>query len=160
MTESNRPWYKEPYVWMLIGFPLTSIIVGLSLLTISILNKDTLVRDNYYKDGLAYNQELEWDKKAKSLDIRVDIQVNDNQLILNLLNSRQNTPSTLKVTLGHPTIPEKDRQSHLQLTKDKRFIGFIEPTENGRYYLLVESVEQKWRIRQDIWIKNGVTVAI
>lgn len=160
MTESNRPWYKEPYVWMLIGFPLTSIIVGLSLLTISILNKDTLVRDNYYKDGLAYNQELEWDKKAKSLDIRVDIQVNDNQLILNLLNSRQNTPSTLKVTLGHPTIPEKDRQSHLQLTKDKRFIGFIEPTENGRYYLLVESVEQKWRIRKDIWIKNGVTVAI
>jgi len=160
MTESNRPWYKEPYVWMLIGFPLTSIIVGLSLLTISILNKDTLVRDNYYKDGLAYNQELEWDKKAKSLDIRIDIQVNDNQLILNLLNSRQNTPSTLKVTLGHPTIPEKDRQSHLQLTKDKRFIGFIEPTENGRYYLLVESVEQKWRIRQDIWIKNGVTVAI
>lgn len=160
MTESNRPWYKEPYVWMLIGFPLTSIIVGSSLLTISILNKDTLVRDNYYKDGLAYNQELEWDKKAKSLDIRVDIQVNDNQLILNLLNSRQNTPSTLKVTLGHPTIPEKDRQSHLQLTKDKRFIGFIEPTENGRYYLLVESVEQKWRIRQDIWIKNGVTVAI
>lgn len=160
MTESNRPWYKEPYVWMLIGFPLTSIIVGLSLLTISILNKDTLVRDNYYKDGLAYNQELEWDKKAKSLDIRIDIQVNDNQLILNLLKSRQNTPSTLKVTLGHPTIPEKDRQSHLQLTKDKRFIGFIEPTENGRYYLLVESVEQKWRIRQDIWIKNGVTVAI
>ena len=160
MTESNRPWYKEPYVWMLIGFPLTSIIVGLSLLTISILNKDTLVRDNYYKDGLAYNQELEWDKKAKSLDIRIDIQVNDNQLILNLLNSRQNTPSTLKVSLGHPTIPEKDRQSHLQLTQGKRFIGFIEPTENGRYYLLVESLEQKWRIRQDIWIKNGVPVAI
>jgi hypothetical protein len=160
MTESNRPWYKEPYVWMLIGFPLTSIIVGLSLLTISILNKDTLVRDNYYKDGLAYNQELEWDKKAKSLDIRMEIQVNDNQLVINLLSSRQNTPSTLKVSLGHPTIPEKDRQSHLQLTQGKRFIGFIEPTENGRYYLLVESLEQKWRIRQDIWIKNGVPVAI
>ena len=160
MTESNRPWYKEPYVWMLIGFPLTSIIVGLSLLTISILNKDTLVRDNYYKDGLAYNSELQWDKKAKSLDIRIEIQVSGNQMTLDLVNSRQNTPNTLKVTLGHPTIPEKDRESHLQLTQDKRFIGFIDPTENGRYYLLVESVEQQWRIRQDIWIKNGVPVAI
>lgn len=160
MTESKRPWYKEPYVWMLIGFPLTSIIVGLSLLTISILNKDTLVRDNYYKDGLAYNSELQWDKKAKSLDIRIEIQVTGNQMILDLVNSRQSTPNTLKVTLGHPTIPEKDRESHLQLTQDKRFIGFIDPTENGRYYLLVESVEQQWRIRQDIWIKNGVPVVI
>lgn len=160
MIESQRPWYKEPYVWMLIGIPLSSVIVGTFFITISVINKDTLVRDNYYKDGLAYNQELQWDKKAKALDIRLEMQVNGNELHLQVINSRQVLPSTLKVTLGHPTIPTKDRESHLQLTTDKRYIGFIEPTEDGRYYLLIESLEQQWRIRKDIWVKNGVPAAI
>lgn len=160
MIESQRPWYKEPYVWMLIGIPLSSVIVGTFFITISVINKDTLVRDNYYKDGLAYNQELQWDKKAKALDIRLEMQVNGNELHLQVINSRQVLPSTLKVTLGHPTIPTKDRESHLQLTTDKRYIGFIEPTEDGRYYLLIESLEQQWRIRKDIWVKNGEPAAI
>lgn len=160
MIESQRPWYKEPYVWMLIGIPLSSVIVGTFFITISVINKDTLVRDNYYKDGLAYNQELQWDKKAKALDIRLEMQVNGNELHLQVINSRQVLPNTLKVTLGHPTIPTKDRESHLQLTTDKRYIGFIEPTEDGRYYLLIESLEQQWRIRNDIWVKNGVPAAI
>lgn len=160
MTEPQRPWYKEPYVWMLIGFPLSSVIVGSFFITISVLNRDTLVRDNYYKDGLAYNQELQWDKKALSLDIRMEILVDGNELRMQMMNSRQTAPSTLKVTLGHPTIPNKDRESHLQFTENKGYIGFIEPTEDGRYYLLVESAEQQWRIRKDIWVKNGVPAAI
>lgn len=160
MTQLQRPWYKEPYVWMLIGIPLTSVIVGSFFITLSIQNKDTLVRDNYYKDGLAYNQELQWDKKAKSLDIRLELTITGNDLRINILNSRQVPPDTLKVTLGHPTIPEKDRESHVQLTQDKSYIGFVDATEDGRYYLLIESAEQEWRIRKDIWIKSGVPVAL
>ncbi|MFT5593182.1 MAG: hypothetical protein ACI8SR_001554 [Oceanicoccus sp.] len=160
MIESQRPWYKEPYVWMLIGIPLSSVIVGTFFITISVINKDTLVRDNYYKDGLAYNQELQWDKKAKTMDIRMELLVKDNELSMQLVNSRLNPTSTLKVTLGHPTIAAKDRESHLQLTQDKRYLGYVDKLEDGRYYLLVESAEQQWRIRKDIWVKNGVPVAI
>jgi hypothetical protein len=160
MTQTQRPWFKEPYVWMLIGIPLSSVIVGTFLITLSVQNKDTLVRDNYYKDGLAYNQELQWDKKAKEFDIRLELKITGNELQLALLNSRQNPPSTLKVTLGHPTMPDQDRESHVQLMKEKTFLGFIETMNDGRYYLLVESAEQQWRIRKDIWIKDGVPVAI
>ncbi|NVK39453.1 MAG: FixH family protein [Gammaproteobacteria bacterium] len=160
MTHSQRPWYKEPYVWMLIGIPLSSVIVGIFFITISVQNKDTLVRDNYYKDGLAYNSELQWDKKAKQLDVRFEILIEDNEMHMKLMNSRQAAPATLKVSLGHPTIPEKDRESHLQLKQDNAYIGFIDTLENGRYYLLIECAEQQWRIRKDIWIKNGIPSAI
>jgi hypothetical protein len=160
MTQLERPWYKEPYVWMLIGIPLSSVIVGTFFITLSVINKDTLVRDNYYKDGLAYNQELQWDKKAKALDIRLELMIKGNDLRIKVINTRQVLPGSLKVTLGHPTIPEKDRQSHVQLTQDKDFLGFIDTTEDGRYYLLIESAEQQWRIRKDIRIKSGIPVAL
>ncbi|GAA6133651.1 FixH family protein [Oceaniserpentilla sp. 4NH20-0058] len=160
MTDTQKPWYKEPYVWMLIGFPLSSVIVGIFFITTAVVNQDSLVRDNYYKDGLAYNSELQWDKQADALDVRLNLLIEGNNLTLNILNSRKNPPSTLKVSLGHPTIPEKDRASHLQLKEAKRFIGFIDDIEDGRYYLLVECPEQEWRVRKDIWVKNGVLTAI
>jgi len=160
MTDAQRPWFKEPYVWMLIGIPLSSVLVGIFFITTAVQNKDTLVRDNYYKDGLAYNSELQWDKHAKAMDIRLEILVEGNDLKLTMLNSRLDPPSTLKITLGHPTIPEKDRESHTQLTENKQFLGFVEAMEDGRYYFLVESAEQQWRVRKDIWIKNGIPTAI
>lgn len=160
MNDAQRPWYKEPYVWMLIGIPLSSVIVGIFFITTAVQNKDSLVRDNYYKDGLAYNSEVQWDKKAKELGVKVDITVSGNDLTLTLLSSRQTAPSTLSVSLGHPTIPEKDRASHVQLKEGKTYLGFVDAMEDGRYYLLLECPEQQWRIRKDIWIKNGVTVAI
>lgn len=160
MTDTQRPWHKEPYVWMLIGFPLSSVIVGIFFITTAVINKDTLVRDNYYKDGLAYNSEVQWDKKAAEMDIRLELLVNGNDLTINILNSRLNPPTTLKVSLGHPTIPEKDRVSQLQLTKGQSFLGFVEKMEDGRYYLLVECPEQEWRIRKDIQVVNGRALAI
>jgi len=160
MTDSQRPWFKEPYVWMLIGIPLTSVIVGIFFITAAVKNKDTLVRDNYYKDGLAYNSEVKWDKKAVEMDIQLELLVSGNDLSLTIANSRLNLPTTLKVTLGHPTIPAKDRESVLQLKEGKTFLGFIETMEDGRYYFLVESIEQQWRVRKDVWIKNGQATAI
>jgi len=160
MTDEQRPWYKEPYVWMLIGFPLSSVIVGIFFITTAVVNKDTLVRDNYYKDGLAYNSEVQWDKKAVEMDIRLELKVTGNDLSIQIVNSRLNPPTTLKVSLGHPTIPEKDRVSLLQLKENNSFLGFVEKMEDGRYYLLVECPEQEWRIRKDIQVKNGATLAI
>lgn len=160
MTDAQRPWFKEPYVWMLIGIPLSSVLVGIFFITTAVQNKDTLVRDNYYKDGLAYNSELQWDKKAKEMDIRLEMLITGNEMHMTMINSRLAAPATLKVTLGHPTIPEKDRESHLQFKQDKSFIGFIETLEDGRYYLLVECAEQQWRIRKDIQVKNGMPTAI
>ncbi len=160
MTDAQRPWFKEPYVWMLIGIPLSSVLVGIFFITTAVQNKDTLVRDNYYKDGLAYNSELQWDKKAKEMDIRLEMLVNNNEMHMTLMNSRLAPPLTLKMSLGHPTIPEKDRESHLQLKQDKSYIGFIEALEDGRYYLLLECAEQQWRIRKDIQVKNGIPTAI
>lgn len=159
MQTESRPWYKEPYVWMLIGIPLTSVIVGIFFISQAVSTKDTLVRDNYYKDGLAINQEMKWDKKAETLDIKTEFTVNGNEVSLTLINSRQETPNSLHFKLSHPTLKGKDRDSFLTKGEGNSFKGFIEELEDdGRYYIMIESIEQKWRRRGDIYITQGEQV--
>jgi len=154
----SRVWYKEPYVWMLIAFPLSSIIVCSILLTYSINTKDTLVRDNYYKDGMAMNQEFKWDNKARNMDIRVAFTVKDNIATLDILNSRLDMPSTLLLKFSHPTLQGKDRDSLLQLKPgSKAYQGFIDSVQDGKYYIQVECLEQSWRIRGEVYVINGET---
>jgi hypothetical protein len=162
MNDQNRPWYKEPYVFMLIAFPLSSIIVCTILITFATNTKDSLVRDNYYKEGLAMNQELQWDKKAKSWDIRAELVVKDNTATFVLLNSRQVAPSMLQLKLSHPTLATSDRDSLMQLTQEKQngkpvYQGFIEDLGDGRYYVQVESPEQSWRLRNELYMAQGET---
>ena len=165
MNDQNRPWYKEPYVLMLIGIPSSSVIVCTILITLATNTKDTLVRDNYYKDGLAINQELQWDKKAKNWDIRAELTVTGNTASLVLLNSRQLAPSMLQLKLSHPTLAESDRDALLQLTQQKQngkpvFQGFIDDLGDGRYYVQVESPEQSWCLRNELYMAQGETNAL
>jgi hypothetical protein len=158
--KSTRPWYKEPFVWMLIGVPMSSVIVGSFFIYLAASTKDTLVRDNYYKDGLAINQELQWDKKATSLDVKLSVLIEDNTATIKLLSSRQVPPNTLLLKLSHPTLKDRDRDAFLQLSENGDYIGYIDTFEDSRYYLLVESVEQQWRVRKSMTITQGRTEEI
>ncbi len=161
LNQSPRPWYKEPYVLMLIGFPLSSIIACMFLIYLAVSTKDTLVRDNYYKDGLAMNQEFKWDKKAQTMDVRLELKIEDNTAQIQLLNTRLELPNTLQLELSHPTLKAQDRDSMLQRQgQQKHYQGFIDLTQDGRYYIQIESMEQSWRIRKELYIKNGSLASI
>ena len=155
MQSETRPWYKEPFVWMLIGVPLSSVIVGSFFIFLAASSKDSLVRDNYYKDGLAINQLLQWEKKAKTLDIKLSFKIEGNNASVSILNSRQTYPNTLTLKLSHPTLKERDRDAFLQHSKDGQYIGFIESIENGRFYIMIESPEQVWRVKENIEVIQG-----
>lgn len=160
MQNDQRPWYKEPFVWMLIGVPLSSVIAGVIFISLAVNTKDTLVRDNYYKDGLAINQELQWERKAEELDIKVSFVINGDELMLDMVSSRQTPPNTLLIKFSHPTLKEKDRDAFLQKTETGQFIGLIDNIDSNRFYIQIESVEQMWRIKGDHYINQNTPITL
>jgi hypothetical protein len=63
-VDASKPWYRQFWPWFLIALPATSVVAGLTTLAIAIRNQDSLVRDDWYKDGKAINQSLARDAEA------------------------------------------------------------------------------------------------
>ncbi len=59
------PWYRVPFVWLLIGVPASSVILGIIMITLAIRTDDGLVIDDYYQHGKEINQVLARDEVAR-----------------------------------------------------------------------------------------------
>ena len=68
MSASN-PWYKEPWPWLLMAPIVTTMIVGFSMLGVAIKTSDGLVTDDYYREGVLYNENKARDDLAKTMGI-------------------------------------------------------------------------------------------
>ena len=56
--------YREPFVWLLIAFPATAVVVGFTLLGLAIYSDDGMVEDDYYRKGKEINRVLARDQAA------------------------------------------------------------------------------------------------
>lgn len=48
----SRPWYKEPWPWIIISIPLASVIMGFTTLYLAITNPDHLVVEDQQYNSL------------------------------------------------------------------------------------------------------------
>ena len=54
----SQPWYRQFWPWFLIALPATVVVAGLTTWWIAAHKADSLVVDDYYKEGLAINRQL------------------------------------------------------------------------------------------------------
>jgi len=50
-NQTERPWYRQFYPWMLIALPASAVIAGFVTLYIAISHPDALVRKDCVRDG-------------------------------------------------------------------------------------------------------------
>ena len=77
------------------------------MLVVAVNMEDSMVSDDYSKEGRGINLELARDDKATELKLAADIQFNDRQLSLDL-TSTEDFPY-LVLNLFHPTLDKYDR---------------------------------------------------
>ena len=51
-TLEARPWYREPWPWILLAIPVATIIAGAITMLIALRGADGVVAEDYYKRGL------------------------------------------------------------------------------------------------------------
>jgi hypothetical protein len=53
-----KPWYREPWPWILMSGPAVVVVAGVATAWIAFATADSLVAEDYYKRGLTINDRL------------------------------------------------------------------------------------------------------
>lgn len=148
-AQTSKPWYREPWPWLLAIMPITAVIAGGITLWFAITTNDGLVVDDYYKQGKAINQTLERDQLAKSLGLTAQLQAEGKFLRLQLNGRLQTPPGNLNLLILHPTRTGDDHS--VTLSWDGASYSGQLPQLSGAHYRVQLTPEiGKWRLTGEL----------
>lgn len=133
--------------------PAIVIVAGFVTAWLAIKTNDGLVEDNYYKVGLAVNQQLKQKTLAAELGLKADLSLiepgDQIQLALSGLQTAA-LPDDLQLKLVHPTRKGEDQLLVLRRS-GKQYIGQLasKPTA-GRWNVVLEDPVAGWRM-DTVW---------
>ena len=147
-----RPWYREPWPWILIAFPAASVFMGIATVILAIESQDGLVTGDYYRQGLAINRVLARETKARTLGIRAFMTVDPSR---GLLRAEFAGPVPAKrivhVSFVHPTRAGFDQKVLLLPDGRGGWTGRLTlPGAVEKWHVVVEEPESGWRLA-GIW---------
>ncbi|MEQ6885145.1 FixH family protein [Salicola sp. Rm-C-2C1-2] len=147
-NESNRPWYREPWVWVIIAIPGITILWSVFLILFSMQQHVSMVEDDYYDKGTGINRELSRDIKAADLGLTGRVSFTDQQRLDIVLKSpeRRNW-ERLEVELSHATLGDRDQTTIAERVGEGRYRASINALSDGRWYIDIRNIGNDWRLR-------------
>lgn len=149
-NSKSTAWYKQFWPWFLLVPLIVTVIVGITMLTLSIKYFDGTVNDNYYKEGLAINQVLQKDKAAVELNMAASMKVDEltGEVVLSLSGQLTSWPDKLKLEMVHPTRAVLDYGITLSQVSQNHYRGQLEKIPQNFWYMDISPVESDdWRIK-------------
>ena len=131
LSQHNRPWYREPWPWILMAAPAAAVIAGIATIWIAAASSDGLVAEDYYRQGLGIVARA--DASAGELRVR--------------LEGRAGVPPALLVQLAHATRSGHDMRLRLARQADGAFAAALpRALPAGRWRVSIEDPQGAWRI--------------
>ncbi len=146
---SEPPWYRQFWPWFLIILPGTVVIAAIATLWIAMEGADDLVVDDYYRDGLAINQELAQQQRAAELGLAATLTLAQNGLMAALSTPVDDQQLTLHVS--HPMEADRDFELTLQRIDAQVFSAPLATELHGRWHWVLRSPAGGWRLDGELW---------
>ena len=143
VTLTPVPWYREPWPWILMAGPAAVIVAGAITFWLALESADGLVADDYYKRGLAINQNLGLQEQAARRGIDAGVKLAHGVLRVSLSGA---APEALFAQLVHATRPGHDRKLRLAPVAPGVYEADLLPLPPGRWRLILEDPRREWRI--------------
>jgi uncharacterized protein len=138
-----KPWYREPWPWLLMAGPGTVIVAGFATAWIAFSGADGLVADDYYKQGLTINRTLARDARATALGLGGELVVREGRALVTL-HPASALPDRLSLRFAHPARASEDRVVFLARRSDSTWEAPIPPLAPVPWRAIVETPD--WRV--------------
>ena len=139
---TNRPWYKEPWPWIVMAPPAAAVLAGIATIWIAMASADGLVAEDYYKQGLALNKVIAREELARKLGITASMQVGAGRIRVRLEGA---APQALFVHLAHRTRAGFDQRLRLAPVGGA-YEAEMAPLAPGGWRAFIEDPQGAWRI--------------
>ena len=146
-TESPKRWYQEPFVWLLIAFPLAAVIGGFVTLALAIQSDDGLVADDYYHRGKEINRVLARDQAAARHGLAGTVALDAaGQELRVTLSARdpKDVPAQVELEFLHATRAGMDRTVLLARGADGIYRAGLPALGPGHWHVQVSTPQ--WRL--------------
>ena len=141
-----RPWYREPWPWLLMAGPLAVVLAGIATTVLAVTSFDGLVADDYYKQGLGINRAIARDAQAKALGLTASVQFDPSHSRVRVVLPAHAAPATVSLSLVHPTRPDADQSVALARAEDGTYAGTLRPPQARVMQVRLEDGRRKWRL--------------
>ena len=152
MAQEVQPWYRQFWPWLLISLPASAVIGGIITIIIAVQSPNALVVDDYYKEGLAINQQKGRLARANAMSLEGLVRSTENRINVALSSTEPVTDETLILYVGHSTRAELDRELTLERTAEGSYSANFNNLLPGAWYLRLQPADMSWEIRSRIVI--------
>jgi hypothetical protein len=169
-TQAVTPWYRQAWPWFLIALPATAVVAGIATAVLAVRGFDGPVAADYYRQGLAINEEVARAQLARDLGLEARIElagIADGDRVRVEVDGRRALPpeAAVRLRLVHPGRPGEDRSAVLSrrdVDADNRravFVGSLQAAAPSAYsgpvtwQVILESRE--WRIDDSFTSTGG-----
>ena len=148
MTHPPVPWYRQLWPWLLMLMPATALVGGVITFWLAATTNNSLVVDDYYREGRAINMQLARDRAAESLGLSATLSRVPGGAELRLSGAPGTAlPPFVTVQVLHATRSELDRTLTLAASGGGLYRSQQQELPlDGRWNVLIEDPDRQWRL--------------
>ena len=145
-TRDAKPWYREPWPWILMSGPGIVVIAATATMWIAFTSADALVAEDYYRQGLGINKVIAREQAAQRLGVSAEIEVDAAKIRVRLAGE---APAALFAHLAHATRAGHDLRLRLARISPGIYEAELPPLLPGRWSAALEDPSGRWRIHKE-----------
>ncbi len=146
----SSPWYRKAWPGLLFIPPVGAVLGGILTVILAVQSPNALVVDDYYKEGLAINQQKHRLETARDEQREGLLRSDGTRLVLSLRGSKAVDDGVLQLQFIHATRAELDRSLQLEPLGEGNYAAPVPDLPAGVWYLRLRPADNRWEIRARI----------